>query len=380
MSLLGVVSIVAYGTWYYAFGVLLDPILLDTSWSETWVTGSYSGSAGIGAILAPHAGRLADQFSVKHLLVAAATGTSVGFSVAALATSAAVFLAGSLVGGVSLSGLAFYHVTQTAAIRLAPDEPARAAGLVTLFGAFAATVYLPLTAQLVALFGWRTTMHTLSISSAMVLIFVASVCGQPQVPDEPPSTISMSNLFSSNLARRYAFATAWFGVASGIVLVYQVPLMISAGLTVTAAASIAAGRGVAQFAGRLPIVWLTRSIGTRRSLQLAFGSLAVGIVLLAVARHPAIAVAYVLAAGFGIGATSPLQGIYAAELFDHNRLGHALGITTMILGMAAAAGPLVVAILSDLTGSRWWAIAIAIPAATIAALLMNGDSPRRFSR
>jgi len=33
ISALGIATIAAYGTWFYAFGVLLDPIILDTGWT-----------------------------------------------------------------------------------------------------------------------------------------------------------------------------------------------------------------------------------------------------------------------------------------------------------------------------------------------------------
>jgi len=376
VSLLGLVTIVAYGAWYYSFGVLLDPILEDTGWSETWVTASFSGPAAVGALLAPTSGRLADRFPTTPLFLAAAIGAAVGFTTASVSHSPVMFLAGSLLGGISLSGFAFYHVTQTAAIRLAPDRPAKAAGIVTLFGAFAATVYLPLSAYLSSMYGWRPALRMMTAITASVLVLVALLTSAHPTRRTRPAPTTMRGLFESTNAKRYAAATAGIGVATGTVLVYQVPLMTSAGLTVTTAASIAGARGIAQFAGRLPIPWLTRTIGTQRSLQLAFGAVAIGIALLAAARHPVLAIAYVVIAGLGIGAISPLQGVYASELFDNRHLGHAMGVAAMIFGLSGAAGPLLVAVLSDMTDTRWWAIAVAAPAAAAATLLMSNTNPQ----
>ena len=64
VSLLGWLTIVAYGTWSYAFGVLLEPIKLDTGWPEGWLVGAFSASSLVGAVLAPQAGRLID----RHLM------------------------------------------------------------------------------------------------------------------------------------------------------------------------------------------------------------------------------------------------------------------------------------------------------------------------
>ncbi len=35
IGILGVLTIFAYGSWYYSFGVLLDPIRIDTGWRES---------------------------------------------------------------------------------------------------------------------------------------------------------------------------------------------------------------------------------------------------------------------------------------------------------------------------------------------------------
>ena len=56
IGLLGVVTIASYGAWYYSFGVLLDPMLDDTGWSESWVTATYSLSTALGALMALPAG------------------------------------------------------------------------------------------------------------------------------------------------------------------------------------------------------------------------------------------------------------------------------------------------------------------------------------
>ena len=53
VSLLGLLTIVGYGSWYYAFGVLLEPILDDTGWSERWLVSSFSTTGLVGASRAP---------------------------------------------------------------------------------------------------------------------------------------------------------------------------------------------------------------------------------------------------------------------------------------------------------------------------------------
>ncbi len=50
IGVLGVITITVYGSWYYAFGVLLDPIIADTGWSEAVLTTSFA----VASIVAGH--------------------------------------------------------------------------------------------------------------------------------------------------------------------------------------------------------------------------------------------------------------------------------------------------------------------------------------
>lgn len=373
VSLLGAVTIVAYGTWYYSFGVLLDPILVDTQWPEAWVVASF-GVAGVGgALAAPFAGRMVDQYSPRIIFAGTGTVASAGLAFASSADGLPQFVAGSALGGATLAAFGFYHVTQTAAIRNSPQNVAKAVALVTLFGAFASTIYLPLTAYLVDQTGWRSALRLLALISAVSMVAIAIVMRPIEAKTYKLRPMPTMALLSHGPQRRYAAATSGIGVASGIVLVYQVPLMTSAGLSLTAAAWLAGARGTTQFLGRLPITWLTARFGSVGSLQLAFGSITVGVLLLAITTSPVIGLGYVAVAGFGIGATSPLQGIRNAELFEAKHLGHAMGLMTMIFGLSGALGPAVVALLNDVADTRWWAISVSVTAALFATVTVGID-------
>ena len=120
VSLLGLLTIVGYRTWFYAFGVLLDPILDDTGWSEAWIVASFSATGLLGAAVAPVAGKLIDLQRFRPALAATGVVGAVGFGLASTTDSLAVFVGGTSAGGAALGAFAFYHVTQTLAVRYAP--------------------------------------------------------------------------------------------------------------------------------------------------------------------------------------------------------------------------------------------------------------------
>lgn len=374
VSLLGFLTIVGYGSWYYAFGVLLEPILLDTGWSEEWLVAGFSATGLVGAVAAPQAGRLIDQQRFRPALGLTGLIAAAGLLFASTTDSLVVFVLSSGIGGAMLAAFAFYHVTQTLAVRYAPTNSARSVSVLTWYGAFASTIYLPFTAYLVEAGDWRSAMRILAIIAGLYLVGAAFVLPAP--PHTEPSDRSRGlDLLASPAVRRYAVATFGIGVAVGIVLVYQVTIMTSAGLALTTAAWLAGARGTTQFLGRLPVIWLAERFGSTRALRLAFAAIAIGCGFLALAANPVIGLVYVIIGGFGIGATSPLQGIHAARIFPPERLGQGMGTMTLVFGIAMALGPTSVSLVADGDTVRWLGPAVAVVAATIAVALMTDPRP-----
>ncbi len=373
--LLGIVTIAAYGAWNYAFGVLLDPILTDTGWSESWVAASFSLSTALGALMAMPAGRLIDRAGSRPAFLIAATACTVGLVTASSTSQLAVFMVGAAVGGGSLNAFAFYHITQTTAVRVAPETPARAIALLTIYGAFSSTIYLPTAAALVSVTSWRVTLRILALTTAAVLMIGAVAVRERDRAPGARVKPDFAAAFGRPAARRFVIATGLIGLGVGTVLVYQVPLMTEAGLTIGTAAWIAGARGAAQVTGRIPLPWILARLGARSSIRLAFISITVGLSMLFFAGNVVVALAYVALAGFGIGATSPLQGIYADELFERAHLGACMGVLTMVFGFSVALGPAMVGVLAEHTGNRWWGILVAAMAGTGAVIQMSRPLP-----
>ena len=373
VSLLGVLTIVGYGSWYYAFGVLLEPILVDTGWSEEWLVAAFSATGLVGAAAAPLAGRLIDRQRFRPALALTGVVAAGGLLVASATESLAVFVVSSGIAGAMLAAFAFYHVTQTLAVRYAPTAPARSVSVLTWFGAFASTIYLPFTAYLIEASDWRSTVRVLAVIAGIYLVAAAVVLPAPPLTEAQDRTRGLAFL-AVPAVRRYAVASFGIGIAVGIVLVYQVTIMTSAGLSLTTAAWLAGARGTTQFVGRLPVIWLAEKVGSTRSLQLAFAAIGVGCGFLAFAANPIVGAVYVVVGGIGIGATSPLQGIHAARIFPADRLGQGMGAITLVFGAAMAIGPTAVALVADDDAVRWLGPAIAVVAAAIAVLALTQGS------
>jgi MFS family permease len=375
ISALGLITIAGYGTWFYAFGVLLDPILIDTGWAESTLTAGFGAGLAAGGILSMPAGRALDRFGSRPMFMAAATLSLAGLWLGSLAPSSLGFATATGVASAVLASLTFYHVTQPTAVRVAPDEPAKAIAILTVYGAVASTIYLPVAALLVDRVGWRSALRTMAVVSTLVLVVGAAVVKEEQRAERGSGGPGLRTALADAYIRRFVIAWTTMGFAVGIILVYQVPLMTDAGLPLATAAALAGARGAAQMTGRIPLNPIVRRLGSRRSLRLAYACIIVGVGLLAISSSVLVGAIYALVAGFGIGAASPLLGIHADEIFDRNRLGMFMGFLGAVGAMATAAGPALAGAIADATGERRWAAALALVTAVAAFLLLTPGAP-----
>lgn len=365
-AVLGIVTICAYGSWYYSFGVLLDPIRVDTGWRESTLAASFSLGTlvtGVGSLLG---GRLLDR--VGHRFVFAIAGVVTGLALwsASAATDVWLFVVAAAIGQGTLGALGFYHITMTTVVRLHPGSAARAIAVLTLWGAFASAIYLPLAAWSVDQIGWRSTVQVLAVTASAA--FIIAAIALPSAPVEEglersPLRQVIRLAVAPGAARWFAIAVSCGGIAMSTMLVYQVPTMTSLGLSATSAATFAGVRGFAQLGGRLPLGMLLERFGVDRSLQLAFAALGVGGALLAVADDQPTALAFAIVAGVGTGAFSPLQGIKSQEIFAADSLGATMGFYGALMMVVGAAGPAVAGTVADLTGDRRWVSFVVIVAA-----------------
>ncbi len=368
---LGLVTIVTYGAAFYAFGVLLGPMVDDTGWSEALIAGAFSVSTLIGAFGAGFAGRLADELGARRVIFIGGVGGALALAAAGLAPNIWLFVVAYGLGGGVLAAVGFYHMTQAAAARLATSDPARGIMLLTLYGAFAGPIYLPLTGVLVEATSWRTTLVILGLSAAIGLIVsVIPLRDGPRggVPGQAPTPVREA--LREPRARALLGAAFVGGIGVSVLLVYQVPLMVSAGLSLSAAASISGIRGFAQFGGRVAMVPLLPLVGARRSLVLSYFCAAAAVVLLGFSGTVPVALVYVVVAGIAVGVVAPVAGVYAHEIFPPERVATLMGTERMFGGLGGAIGPLTAGVLAETAGTRAPILVMAFVCALAAGVVL----------
>lgn len=367
----GLVVIVAFGSWFYGYGVLVTPIATDTGWSEAMLSTAYGLGLLASGFVAVLAGRSVDAYGPRTVFLVAAALVALGTLVTASAPSALVFAVAAIATQCVVGAAGYYTAVHASIARLAPEDRTRAITTNTLWGAFASPLFLPLMGLLAQHWGWR---GAVAASGALVVItFAAAGAALPggAIDGTRPQHGMFAGLLAAGrdpLVRRLLATAVCGGVACSVLFLYQVPAMVSAGLALATASALAGLRGLFQLAGRLPLTWLVSRVGSAPLFRGSLLLVGLSTLLLLASGHVLVAVLFAVVAGIAVGMFSTLESIRVSELVDLRSVGLVLGAYSMARGIGSAVGPSVGGLLTDATGGRLAALGVAAVVAALGAL------------
>lgn len=354
IDVLGVLTIAAYGSWFYGFGVFVQDVSDDLGIGVGVLGAVYGVTTLVGGAGAVAVGRVLDRRGPRIVLaVVGPIGASV-YALATLVDNAFVFCGVFAIAGGTISASSFYSFTQPVAMAVRSDDTVRAVTRLTIWGAFASPVMIPLTEVMRDRWGWRGAVRATALA-LFVCFLVASVVvrAAPRVRHGAPAPFGtvLRAAAASPFLRRYAVASLLSSVAISTLLVFQVPVMKWAGLSSATAASFAGARGLLQLFGRLPLVPLVERFGAWRLQFVCRAVLVGGAAGLWTSGSGAPAVAYVVIVGASTGALAAVDGMVAREVLDEGSFATMLSVLGFIGTVGGAAGPVVVGLLVQGTGS-----------------------------
>jgi hypothetical protein len=347
---LGIGQCVNWGVLYYAFAVLVVPLQRELR-VPTWiVTGAFSLALLMSAALAPRVGRWTDRGGGPVMMQTA------GYLAAALML-AWVLLPGALAlyviwGGLGLCMAAALYEPAFVIVGRTHQDPVarlRALALVTVFGGFASTVFLPLTAFLVTS-GWRSA----------VLCLAAILTGSTWMTGRVVFRELRDTFHSSGAGSAYPqaarFTDASFVLVAGV---FTLATLASAALTTNlipalgergespaAAALIGGLMGAMQVPGRA-LLMSGRLAGSPRALlavSLLLHGAGLGAIALASSTTTLIVGASIFAVGAGL--MTIVRPYVIQSVFGIERAGDLTGRVARKQQLARAAGPFLLAVLA----------------------------------
>lgn len=374
VAALAVTQTVGYGTLYYAFAVFLTPVATELRTTTTAVTGTFTVSILISAVLAVPVGRWLDHRGGRALMTAGSLlGAVLLVAWSQVHTLWQLYLVQALIGAAAAASL--YEAAFAVVIAWhSPGRRPNALLALTVVAGFASTVFLPLTGRLVDQYGWRTALLILAAIQALLTVPLhAAVLRAPPAPaghgDRAPIPLRamLADPGFWSLGISFTAHTA----AISIVTVHLVAALIAWGHPATFAAGVAGLFGVLSVTGRLVTTGLQRRYRTTTVVAVIFAIQGLAAAALPLAGHQrAGAIIAVTGFGLGFGVGSIAKPHLLAERYDTRRYATIAAMMVVPITLAKAAAPLAAAGLHSGTGGYATAfVATAVVCAIAAAAL-----------
>jgi MFS family permease len=356
---LGITQITAWGTSYYCLGVLAGPISRDTGWSRGLVFLGFTVALLAMGVVSNAVGRAIDRHGGRAVMTLGSVLVSTGlFALSQVRSESAYLLVWAFLG-VGMR-LCLYDAAFAALVQVAPSRGRQAISYLTLFGAFASSVFWVVGHAIEEQMGWRQTLVVFAIINLVVCLPLhwfglarresdgrAGPAGGPvESPDGPP----LEGTTRSIAMALFALIMSLNGFVFGVISVQLVPLLEAAGLATAAAVWVASLKGVAQFGGRVVEIVFARNLRAISVGRIAIGVLppALALLLAGTGSLPLI-VAFTLLMGASQGVITIVRGAVPLALFGARGYGAVLGLIATPVLVVNAASPTVFAWIVD----RW---------------------------
>jgi MFS family permease len=383
VSLLGLVTIGAYGLILYAFGAFVSPIRDDTGWSNAAISSAFSIATLVGGAASLGTGRFLDRVGALPVMSITLVVGSGLLVLSSYADTAWQFVAAWGAGGAIASAGLFYSATMAVTARIAPSaERPRAYTWLTVIGGLASPIAFPLAGIFVEAWGWRVAIRAMVAFMALcTLPALLVVRGDKALIDHPtgdahPGFADVRSALGSPLVRRWLVASSAAMAGLVAVQVHHVGAIEATGVSVGLASTMAGIRGLLSLPGRAAAASVTNRIGVVNALRLTYVTMAIGTFALVAAGSIAWVWIFVVLTGVAFGSIAPMQGLYSAELYGQRRIGTLMGMQQVILGGASAAGPLLLGFTIDATGGYATLLVVATALQVIALLMFTDPSGR----
>jgi MFS family permease len=363
---------VSWGILYYGFPVFLASMERDLGASRAAITGAFTIGMGIAALAALPVGRWLDRHGPWALMtVGSCLGTALLVAWSRVEGLAGLYVVWTLMGLALAATL--YEPAFGAVVRWFPVENRdRALTVVTLAGALASTVFMPIAAWLVEHGGWRHALLVLALVLAVLTIPLHAVVLRRQpphfdpasrkAPRGPGATLGAAGRTTIFWALALAFAIGNFSTTA--VTLHLIPYMVAHGWSAVTMAAAIGWMGAMQIAGRLLFVAVTGRFGALGVTMAVFLAQAVGLGLVALAPSlPGGLILVIVVLGAANGMATLARATTLAEVFGPAHYASIGGAVALGANGARAAGPLGASLLYIALGGYrpvFWALAGAL--------------------
>jgi MFS family permease len=347
VSVLSTAVLISYGTLFYAFALVIEPMERELGWSKTALTAAFSLALGSSALFSVPVGRLIDLGHGRVVMTGGSVLAAVLLALWAWTDSYPAFLLIWFGIGIAMAAV-FYEPAFAVLAEHLGLLTRRGITFMTLVAGFASTIFIPLTHLLIEAYGWRgallvlaglnlglcAVLHGLSIPGASGPVHHA-IHSQPV-----PSPSNARRVLSSWSFWFFVVTSVLQGMISTGIPVHLIPMLLERGFTIDAAVAAFAVIGPAQVAARFLTGFGERALSLKGIgvLTMALNVLAFGLLPFIPAGSWAI-MAFAAFYGASNGMMTIVRALLPPELFGREDYGTIQGMISLPVRIAMAVTP-----------------------------------------
>ena len=360
VNALGLTQITAWGTSYYCLGVLAKPIVAETGWALSTVFLGFTVALLVMGVISTWVGRLIDRVGARAVMSIGTIIVSAGLLALSQVRDQASYFAVWAVLGVGMR-LCLYDAAFAALVQVAPSRGRKAISYLTLYGAYASTVFWVIGHYLNEAYGWRGTLMIFAAVNLAICLPLnwIGLSRRETKEDAAAATVAAASPDGPVLEGRmrvvgialFALIMSLNGFVFGVISLQMLPLLEAAELVGATAVWVASLKGHGQFAGRLVEIFFGRNLKAMAIARITIGVVPAALLLLLVARGELwLLAAFTLLLGASQGVITIVRGAVPLALFGVKGYGAVLGVIATPILIVNAFAPTVFALVVDRFG------------------------------
>jgi MFS family permease len=374
----------------FSFGVFFKPLEADFGLTRALTSEIFSVYMALSALFAILAGWALDRYEPR--IVFTVMGFFTGLSL--LLTSQAselwhIFISYSLLLAIGTGPI--YIISLSVALRWFVKGRGLAIGIVASGAGMGMMLMTPVSAWLIAGYGWQTSYFILAFIAFFIMIPCALLLkGAPGETAALPGSEKLGASKSSAVDRQHYGKPGDFSLPEAaktsvfwlvffvrfllaccvfIVITHIVPHAIDLGITPIRAASILSLIGGANVLGMLLMGRASDSIGRKQTLLICTLLMSGAMLWLIWSFNLPMLYLFAVIFGFSMGGTAPALNALIGDVFGLRHIGVIMAVLDAPWGIGAAVGPALAGYIFDISGSYFLAFLTGMVAALITALL-----------
>lgn len=378
---LSLAQLVTWGSVFYTFALLLAPVERELGLTRAQSALAFSLALLAEGTLAYPVGRWIDRGHERTVMTGGSLLLAISLALHSQVRSVGAFYAVWIALGAGLAATLYSPVFAVVTRRF-PSDFRRAIITLTFLGGLASTVFIPLSAWLIAALGWR---HALLVLAALHLLVCAPLHAL-QLRGAPGPQPALAHAASpAALLRSPAFlllgvfAVGMMAIAAALPP-HMISLLRESGLAESWVIAIPASIGAIQVVGRLLLFFFEHRFDVHLANRLIPWLIPLGLAaLLAGAGHAGAAVLFVALYGLGNGMLTIVKGTAIAQYVSREHVAALNGALGLPTALARALAPLLLGLLWTREAGYRWGLAVLLAAGIVSAFALWGAQRRALS-